>query len=331
MDFINDIWNKAKKLNKTIVLPETEDARVLRAAELISRSKLARIILIGEEAKMKDVAGAGDVDLSLTTIIDPMKHQKLDKYIQILKDKRSSKGMTIEKARQHLTRDYPYFGAMLVAQGEADGMVSGASSYTSSTIRAALSSVGITPGQSIISSFFIMILEDKYFGEDGILFFADCAVVPNPSPVQLAEIALQTADSFGKMLNLEPRVAMLSFSTKTSAVHADVEKVIKAVEIAKAKNPNLILDGELQLDAALISSVGQRKAPGSPVGSHANILIFPDLDAGNIGYKLVERLAHAQAIGPILQGVAKPINDLSRGCSVEDIVNVTAITAVQSA
>jgi len=330
MDFINEIWNKAKRLNKIIVLPETEDARVLKAAEIILKSRIAKIILIGEENKIKNVAGAGDVDLSGAKIITPLKQPNLDKYIQILKDRRASKGMTIEKARQLLAHDYPYFGAMLVDQGEADGMVSGATHFTADTLHAVINCIGKAAGQSIISSFFVMILQDKNFGEDGILFFADCGVVPNPTADELADIAIQTADSFTKLIGKEPRVAMLSFSTKTSAVHPDVDKVINATKIAKEKRPNLLLDGELQLDAAIIPSVGQRKAPGSLVAGRANILIFPDLDAGNIGYKLTERMAHAQAFGPILQGEAKPVNDLSRGCSVEDVVNVTAITAVQA-
>lgn len=330
MDFIQETWNKAKRLNKTIVLPETEDARVLKAAELITKAKLAKIILIGDKEKFKCVAGAGDVDLSQSTIIDPLKFNNIDKYIQILKDKRAAKGMTIEKARQLLTRDYPYFGAMLVAQGEADGLVSGATHYTADTLRAAIDCVGKAPGQSIISSFFVMVLQDRNFGENGILFFADCGVVPNPSAEQLAEIAIQTADSFRKLIGAEPKVAMLSFSTKTSAVHPDVDKVINATKLAKAKKPDLLLDGELQLDAAIIPQIGIRKAPGSMVAGKANILIFPDLDAGNIGYKLTERLAHAQAFGPLLQGEAKVVNDLSRGCSVEDIVNITAISAVQA-
>ncbi|MCU0641403.1 MAG: phosphate acetyltransferase [Candidatus Margulisbacteria bacterium] len=330
MDFIQETWTKAKKLSKTIVLPETEDARVLKAAELITQSKLARVVLIGAETAMKAVAGAGDVDLSGCQIIDPLKHPNLDKYVQLLKEKRAAKGMTIEKARHLLTRDYPYFGAMLVERGEADGMVSGATHFTADTLRATIDCIGKAPGQSIISSFFVMVLRDKQFGDDGVLFYADCGVVPNPTAEQLADIAVQTAESYIKLMGSEPRLAMLSFSTKTSAVHPDVDKVIAATKLAKSKRPELLIDGELQFDAALIPAIGQRKAPGSLVAGQANILIFPDLDAGNIGYKITERLARAQAFGPLLQGEAKAVNDLSRGCSVDDIVNITAITAVQA-
>jgi phosphate acetyltransferase len=330
MDFIQETWTKAKKLNKTIVLPETEDARVLKAAELITKAKLARIILIGDETAMRSVAGAGDVDFTGIQIVNPLKHPNLDKYIQLLKERRAAKGMTIEKARHLLTRDYPYFGAMLVARGEADGMVTGATHFTADTLRATIECIGKAPDHSLISSFFVMVLKDKQFGDEGVILYADCGVVPNPTAEQLADIALQTADSFIKLLGSEPRLAMLSFSTKTSAVHPDVDKVITAAKLAKEKRPELLIDGELQLDAAIIPNIGQRKAPGSLVAGRANILIFPDLDAGNIGYKITERLAGAQAFGPLLQGAAKVVNDLSRGCSVEDIVNITAITAVQA-
>jgi phosphate acetyltransferase len=330
MDFINDIWNKARRLNKTIVLPEADDIRVLKAAELVTNSKLAKIILIGQEKIIKEISTQNDITLTGVEIINPRNHPKLDKYTQNLKDKREHKGMTIEKARNLLTDDYPYFAAMMVSQNDADGMVSGATHFTSHTIQTTINCIGIAEGQSILSSFFVMILSERTFIEDGVLFLADCAVVPNPNPHQLADIAIQTAASYQKLMKKEPRVAMLSFSTKTSADHADVSKVIKATEIAQKKRPDLLIDGELQLDAAIVPKVAERKAPRSNVAGHANTLIFPDLDAGNIGYKLTERLAHARAFGPIFQGAAKPVNDLSRGCSVDDIVNVVAITSVQA-
>ncbi|MFH1826398.1 MAG: phosphate acetyltransferase [bacterium] len=330
MSFIQDTWNKAKRLDKTIVLPEADDLRVLKASELILKSRLAKIILIGKEEEIKKQAEQNDVEIANARIIHPRNFANLDKYVQKLKEKRSHKGMTIEKAKHLLMDDYPYFAAMLVAEGEADGLVSGANHFTADTIHATIECIGKAPGQSIISSFFVMLLTEQSFVPDGILFFADCGVIPNPTAEQLAEIALQTADSYNKLIGREPRVAMLSFSTKTSASHPDVDKVIKATEIAQKKNPNLLIDGELQVDAALVPKVAQRKAPRSSVAGKANILIFPDLDSGNIGYKITERLANAKAFGPIFQGEAKPVNDLSRGCSIDDIVNVAAITVVQA-
>ncbi len=330
MDFIKEVWTKAKRINKTIVLPEADDLRILEATELILRGKMAQVILVGIEDQIKTLADKNNVDLSGARIVEPRKQENLDKYAQILKEKRAHKGMTIEKAKNLLLNDFPYYGAMMVSQGEADGMVSGADHFTSDTIRTTVECIGKAAGQSIISSFFVMILQDKQFGQEGIMFYADCGVVPNPTSEQLADIAIQTADSFKHLIDKEPKVAMLSFSTKTSAVHPDVDKVIKATALAKQKKPDLLLDGELQVDAALIAKVADRKAPRSEVAGHANVLIFPDLDSGNIAYKLTERLAHAHAFGPIFQGEAKPVNDLSRGCSIDDIVNVVAITAVQA-
>jgi len=330
MDFTREVWNKAKRLNKTIALPETDDIRVLKASELAIKSKLANIVLVGVETEIKQLAQQNDIDISQAKIVTPRQHPKLDKYTQILKDQRHHRGMTVEKARHLLMDDYPYFAAMLVAQGEADGLVTGATHFTADTIKATVNCIGKAAGQSIISSFFVMVLNERSFVEDGILFFADCAVNPHPEAEELADIAIQTADSYKKLMGKEPRVAMLSFSTKTTAVHPHLDKVIKATEIAKKKRPDLMLDGEMQLDAALVPKVAQRKAPQSSVAGHANVLIFPDLDAGNIGYKITERLAGAKAFGPIFQGEAKPVNDLSRGCSIDDVVNVIAITAVQA-
>ncbi len=330
MDFLSDIWAKAKKLNKRIVLPETEDLRTIKAAEFIIKSKLAQVILIGNEAAIGKTAEESGVDISQARIINPSTHPRFAEFATIFKTRREKHGMTEEKAVQILSEDYPFFGAMLVDQNEADGMVSGANHTTADTLRAAIQCIGLYEGNSIISSFFAMITPKKEFGEDGLLFYADCGVVPNPNSEELAQIALQTADSFKRLTGIAPRVAMLSFSTKGSAKHPDVDKVAKAVEIARQKKSELVLDGELQADAALIPAIGKKKAPGSSVAGSANILIFPDLDAGNIAYKLTERIGNATALGPILQGCKKPVNDLSRGCSVEDIVNVAAITAVQA-
>jgi len=329
MDFIQDTWNKARKLNKTIVLPETNDVRVLRAAEIITKSHLAKIVLIGKETEINELAAKNGVNISGAAIIDPALSENLEKYISEYQKLREKKGMTTEEARKIISEDYPFFGAMMVRDSDADGMVTGADHPTSHTIKATVHCVGVAPGISLISSFFAMITPKKEFGIDGLLFYADCGVNPNPTADQLSDIAITTADSFRKLVGRDPKVAMLSFSTKGSASHPDVDKVTTATNIVKSKRPELLIDGELQADAALIASIGRMKAPDSKVAGKANILIFPDLDAGNICYKITERLGGAIALGPILQGGAKPINDLSRGCSADDIVNITAITAVQ--
>jgi len=330
MDFLGEIWLKAKKANKIIVLPETEDIRVLKAAEFVLKSKLAQIILIGNEVDIASLAAKNNVSLAGLTIIDPKTSPKLNTYVKAFAAKREKKGMTEQKAFEILSRDYPYFAGMMIALGDADGMVSGASHTTADTLRATIQCIGTEENTNIVSSFFAMISPKKEFGSDGLMFYADCGVIPNPSAEELAQIASQTANSFSKLTGLEPKVAMLSFSTKGSAKHPDSEKVIKATALAKALHPDILIDGELQADAALVLSIGKKKAPQSQVAGQANILIFPDLDAGNIGYKLTERLGGATALGPLLQGCKKAVNDLSRGCSVEDIINVTAITAAQA-
>ncbi len=329
MNFIKDIWTKSKALHKKIVLAESYDPRILKAAAIIQKSKLAKVVLIGHESKIKNLAVQNNADISAAEIVNPEISSKLDQYVAEYKKKREHKGMTLEKAKMVLLEDAPHFAAMMVDQHDADGMVSGAVNFTANTIKAAAHCIGTADGISLISSFFVMLTPKHQYGENGMLFFADCGVNPNPNAKELAEIAICTADSFVKLTGKEPRVAMLSFSTKTSATHPDADKVIEATKIAKGLKPHLTLDGELQLDAALIPSISNRKAPGSPLGGAANILIFPDLDSGNIGYKLTERLAGATALGPIFQGEKKPVNDLSRGCSVDDVVNITAITAVQ--
>ena len=327
MAIIDKIKAKAKADLKHIVLPEGEEVRNVQAAVMIRDQGLAKLTLLGNPAKVKEVAAGAD--LTGIDIVDPAASDKCALYAATLYDLRKAKGMTEEEAAAKVL-DPMYYGIMMVKMGDADGLVSGAIHSTGDMLRPALQVIKSKPGMKTVSSCFLMELPDKSFGDDGVMIFSDCGVIPDPDAEQLANIALGAADSARSLAGMEPRVAMLSFSTKGSAKHDDVTKVQEATRIAKEMAPDLMLDGELQLDAALVEKVGQLKAPGSPVAGKANTLVFPDLGAGNIGYKLVQRLAHAEAYGPILQGIAKPCNDLSRGCSAEDIVATVAITACQA-
>lgn len=327
MGFIDEIKTKAKADLKTIVLPETEDVRTYEAAEAILKEGTAKLVLIGSEEEV--AKNKGNFDISGAQIVDPAKSEKTESYIAKLVELRQKKGMTEEQARELLLTNYPYYGVMMVKMGDADGMVSGACHSTADTLRPCLQILKTKPGTKLVSAFFIMVVPDCEMGENGTFVFGDCGLNQNPSPEELAAIAISSAESFKQLVGAEPRVAMLSHSSMGSAKHDDVTKVVEAVKIAKAEAPDLVLDGELQLDAAIVPSVGASKAPQSPVAGKANVLIFPDLDAGNIGYKLVQRLAKAEAYGPMTQGIAAPVNDLSRGCSAKDIEGVVAITAVQ--
>lgn len=331
MHLMDAIKEKAAKNLQTVVLPESYDERMLFAAQKIVEQGLAKVVILGNPDEVLASAQAKGVNLSGVAIEDPASSPKLPGYIDALVELRKSKGMTREEAEKTLTaKDNLYFAGMMVRQGDAGGEVAGATSTTGNVLKAAFQTVGTAPGIKTVSSYFFMITKTPTFGENGILLFADCAVNPNPDSQALAEIAVATARNCKAFLDVDPRVAMLSFSTKGSASHGDVDKVLAAIEIAKKIDPAMQIDGELQADAALLPKVGEKKAPGSQVAGKANVLIFPDLDAGNIAYKLVERVAGAEAIGPVIQGLAKPVNDLSRGCSVDDIVNVVAITAVQA-
>ncbi|MCK4798077.1 MAG: phosphate acetyltransferase [Spirochaetes bacterium] len=330
MDFISSVINKAKSNLKTIVLPETEDHRILKASAIINEQKIANLILIGNEKLLLERGKNIGVNLAGIKFIDPLQSEFLDEFVKKYTKKREKKGMTEIKAKEILTTQFIFFGAMLVDKGIAHGMVAGAVNSTGNTLRSIFHCVGSKEGVNTVSSFFIIIAPKKEFGEDGILFFADCAVVPNPTDMQLAEIAEATADNFKIFIGKEPKLAFLSFSTKGSADTLETRKIVSAYKILMQKRKDIMCDGELQLDAAIIPSVGKKKAPNSKIAGQANILIFPDLNSGNIGYKLIQRLGEAEAIGPILQGAKKPINDLSRGCDVEDIVNVVAMTALQS-
>jgi len=331
MHLVDQIKAKAKTSLQTVVLPEGYEDRMIQASEKIVAEGLAKVVLLGNPEALNARAASLGCSLSGVELIDPRTSDKLERYVAELMEVRKKKGLGREEALALLTaEDNLYFGSMMVRLGDAGGAVAGAYNGTGDVLRAAFQVIGTAPGIKTVSSVFLMVTKNPELGENGVLLFADCAVNPNPDAQALAEIALATAGSCKSFLGVDAKVGMLSFSTKGSARHEDVDKVLAALAIAKEKDPTLQIDGELQLDAALIARVGEKKAPGSAVAGKANTLIFPTLDAGNIGYKLTERIAGAEAVGPIIQGLAKPVNDLSRGCSVEDIVSVTAITAVQA-
>ena len=327
MAIIDVLKEKAKADKKTIVLPESEDRRTYEAAAKIMKEGIANIVLVGTDEDVKK-HGEG-LDLTGIQVVDPATSDKTAAYIDKLVELRSKKGMTPEQAKEILLNQYLYYGVMMVKMGDADGMVSGACHSTADTLRPCLQILKTKPGTKLVSAFFLMEVPNCEFGENGTFVFADCGLNQDPNPEELAAIAASSAESFRSLVGAEPKVAFLSHSTKGSAKHALVDKVVEATKIAREQNPDLKLDGEMQLDAAIVPSVGEAKAPGSEVAGHANVLIFPNLDAGNIGYKLVQRLAKAEAYGPVTQGIAAPVNDLSRGCSADDIVGVVAITAVQ--
>ena len=331
MNFIENIKNRAKQEIKTIVLPEAEDLRTLKATQIALKEKYANIVLVGNEEIIKQKAQENNINIEGATIINPQTSKDYEKYAQLLYELRKHKGMTIEQAKE-LTLNPVYFGMLMVKDEEtkADGLVSGAVHSTADTLRPALQILKTAPDTKLVSAFFVMVVPDCEYGENGTFIFGDAGLNENPNPDQLSEIAISSSKSFEQLVQKEPKVAMLSYSSHGSAHSELTEKVIEATNLLKEKEPNLIADGELQLDAAIIPEVAASKAPTSPLKGEANVLIFPNLDAGNIGYKLVQRLGKAEAYGPLCQGIAKPVNDLSRGCSAEDIAGVIAITAVQA-
>lgn len=331
MNLLDRIIENAKKHGKKIVLPEGTEERTLKAADIVLQEGIAQIILIGDPVEIQKLAREKSLkNIEKATIINPKFHEKKNAYIDLMVELRKNKGLTREEASQ-LIENPLYLATLMIKNGDADGEVAGAMNATGDVLRPAFQFVKTKPGISVVSGAFIMILKDKEFGHEGIMVFADCAVHPNPTDKELAEIAVTTAHTTRAIVGIEPKIAMLSFSTKGSARHEMCDKVIRATQIAQAMEPSLQIDGELQADAAIIPSIGKSKAPQSSIAGYANVLIFPTLEAGNIAYKLVQRLAHAEAVGPVLQGMAAPINDLSRGCSVSDIVNLIAITANQAA
>ncbi len=331
MDLLEKIKISAKKHSKRIVLPESLEERTLKAADILIGENIAQIILIGEPSDIeKEAKNLGLANISDAEIVNPANHPQKEKYIDMMVEIRKKKGLTRDEAAK-LIEDPLYLATLMIKAGDADGEVAGAMNATGDVLRPAFQYVKTMPGISVVSGAFIMILKNGEYGEDGMLVFADCAVHPDPDEKELAEIAVATAGTAKAIAGFDPRVAMLSFSTKGSAKHALVDKVANATRIAKEMAPELKIDGELQADAAIVEKVGRSKAPGSDIAGKANVLIFPNLESGNIAYKLVQRLAGAEAIGPVLQGMAAPINDLSRGCSVSDIVNLVAITANQAA
>lgn len=329
MDFIQTIKERAKKEIKNIVLPEASDIRVIEAAAKVQKEEFANIILIGDEEIIKNKANENNLDISKANIINPKTSDKTKVYAEELYNLRKAKGMTLEQAEE-LVLDEVYFGMMMVKLNEADGLVSGAIHSTSDTLRPALQILKTAPGTKLVSAFFLMVVPNCEFGENGVFVFGDCGLNENPNAEQLSEIAYSSSKSFEQLVGKESKVAMLSYSTMGSAKSELTQKVIDATNIVKTNYPELKVDGEMQLDAAIVPSVGKSKAPNSEIAGSANTLIFPDLNAGNIGYKLTQRLAKAEAYGPLCQGIARPVNDLSRGCSADDIVGVVAITAVQA-
>ncbi|WP_446787592.1 phosphate acetyltransferase [Macellibacteroides fermentans] len=330
MDLLQDIITRAKANKQRIVLPEGTEERTLRAADKLLADGVASIILIGNKTEISQLAASyGLKNIDLATIVDPLNHEKKEAYADLLFQLRQKKGMTPGKAAV-LVENPLYLGCLMIKAGDADGEIAGAQNTTGDVLRPALQIVKTAPGISCVSGAFLMFLKDKSYGDNGLLVFADCAVMPNPTAAELAQIAVSTAQTTRDIVGADPKVAMLSFSTKGSASHEMVDKVVEATRLAKEMAPDLKIDGELQADAAIVDVVAAQKAPGSEIAGKANVLVFPTLEVGNIAYKLVQRLAGAQAVGPILQGIAAPVNDLSRGCSVDDIYKMVAIAANQA-